>query len=116
MSEVLAFSACKPSWVMARRQSLSICMLPWLMAGLCPRDLVLLRLPLVGHGVVGFSLLGHGLVFCTMHPLIPLSPRKLHPVFHLKGGICVQKKYEQFPRVSTQELRITKRRNLKYFF
>ena len=30
-----------------------------------------------------------------------LSPRKLHPVFHLKGGICVQKKYAQFPRVST---------------
>ena len=30
-----------------------------------------------------------------------LSPRKLHPVFHLKGGICVQKKDAQFPRVST---------------
>ena len=29
-----------------------------------------------------------------------LSPRKLHPVFHLKGGICVQKKDAQFPRVS----------------
>ena len=30
-----------------------------------------------------------------------LSPRKLHPVFHLKGGICVKKKDAQFPRVST---------------
>ena len=30
-----------------------------------------------------------------------LSPRKLHPVFHLKGGICVQKIDAQFPRVST---------------
>ena len=29
-----------------------------------------------------------------------LSPRKLHPVFHLKGGICVQKKDAQFPHVS----------------
>ena len=34
-------------------------------------------------------------------PLQKLSPRKLHPVFHLKGGICVQKKDAQFPRVST---------------
>ena len=25
-----------------------------------------------------------------------LSPRKLHPVFHLKGGICVQKKTRSF--------------------
>ena len=30
-----------------------------------------------------------------------LSPRKLHPVFHLKADICVQKKDRQFPRVST---------------
>ena len=30
-----------------------------------------------------------------------LRPRKLHPGFHLKGGICVQKKDAQFPRVST---------------
>ena len=30
-----------------------------------------------------------------------LSPRKLHPVFHLKGGICVQKGDTQFSRVST---------------
>ena len=30
-----------------------------------------------------------------------LSPRKLHPVFHLKGDICVQKEVAQFPRVST---------------
>ena len=30
-----------------------------------------------------------------------LSPRRLHPVFHLKGGICVQKNNAQFPRVST---------------
>ena len=30
-----------------------------------------------------------------------LSPRKLHPVFDLKGGICVQKKRRQFLRVST---------------
>ena len=26
---------------------------------------------------------------------------KSHPVFHLKSGICVQKKDAQFPRVST---------------
>ena len=32
---------------------------------------------------------------------LELGPRKLHPVFDLKGGICVQKKDAQFPRVST---------------
>ena len=30
-----------------------------------------------------------------------LSPRKLHPILHIKGGICVQKNDTQFPRVST---------------
>ena len=45
-----------------------------------------------------------------------LSPCKLHTVFHLKGGICVQKKDAQFPCVSTRKLRIKKRRNLKYIF
>ena len=38
---------------------------------------------------------------CFSEGKILLSPRKLHPVFHLKGGICVQKKDAQFPRVST---------------
>ena len=36
-----------------------------------------------------------------IYTMMYLSPRKLHPVFHLKGGICVQKKDAQFPRVST---------------
>ena len=31
-------------------------------------------------------------VYASWTPLSTLSPRKLHPVFHLKGGICVQKK------------------------
>ena len=31
--------------------------------------------------------------YCARHLL---SPRKLHPVFHLKGGICVQKKTRSF--------------------
>ena len=30
-----------------------------------------------------------------------LSPRKLHIVLYIKGGICVQKNDTQFPRVST---------------
>ena len=30
-----------------------------------------------------------------------LSPRRLHPVLHPKGGICVQNNDAQFPRVST---------------
>ena len=43
MSVTLTSSACMPSWVMARRTSLSICMLPWVMARLCARDWVLVR-------------------------------------------------------------------------
>ena len=43
MSVILSSSACMPSWVMARRKSLSICMLPWVMARLCARDWVLVR-------------------------------------------------------------------------
>ena len=38
---------------------------------------------------------------CFRFNLIHLGTHKLHPVFHLKGGICVQKKDAQFPRVST---------------
>ena len=37
----------------------------------------------------------------VLHPDHDLSPHKLHPVFHLKDGICVQRKDAQFPRVPT---------------
>ena len=50
------------------------------------------------------ELLNQILFILRRRPLVQelvLSPRKLHPVFHLKGGICVQKKDAQFPRVST---------------
>ena len=43
MSEIFTSSACMPSWVMARRTSLPICMLPWVMARLCARDWILVR-------------------------------------------------------------------------
>ena len=43
MSVILTSRACMPSWVMARRKSLSICMLPWVMARLCAQDLVLVK-------------------------------------------------------------------------
>ena len=43
MSEIFTSSACMPSWLMARRKSLSMCMLPWVMARLCARDWVLVR-------------------------------------------------------------------------
>ena len=43
MSEIFTSSTCMPSWVMARRKSLSICMLPWVMARLCAREWVLSR-------------------------------------------------------------------------
>ena len=35
-------------------------------------------------------------IFDLKYPLHGLSPRKLHPVFHLKGGICLQKKMRSF--------------------
>ena len=43
MSEIFTSSACMLSSVMARRKSLSICMLPWVIARLCARDCVLVR-------------------------------------------------------------------------
>ena len=43
MSQIFTSSACMPSWVMARRKSLSICMLPLVMARLCAQDRVLVR-------------------------------------------------------------------------
>ena len=43
MSEIFTSSACMPSWVMARRKSLFICMLPWVMATLCAQDCVFVR-------------------------------------------------------------------------
>ena len=72
MLVLLTSSACMPSWVMARRKSLSIRMLPWVMARLCARDWVLVRsgspslamgwlVHSPGHGWVRVSLSGHGL-------------------------------------------------------
>ena len=43
MSVILTSSACLLSWVMARRKSLSICTLPWVMVRLCTLDWVLVR-------------------------------------------------------------------------
>ena len=82
ISVILTSRACMPSWVMARRMSLSICLLPWVMARLCAWDWSLVRsgspslamdwlgylssamdwLELsLGHGWVRVSLSGHGL-------------------------------------------------------
>ena len=44
-----------------------------------------------------------------------LSPRKLHPVFHLKGGICVQKKTHSF-RVFPPENRELKNGGISNIF
>ena len=54
MSVILTSSAYMPSRIMARRKSLSLCMLPWVMARLCALDL--------GSGEVRISFLGHGLI------------------------------------------------------
>ena len=43
MSVIFTSSVCLPSWVMARRRSVSICMLPWVMARLCAWDWVSVR-------------------------------------------------------------------------
>ena len=48
-------------------------------------------------------------------PSFQLSPRKLHPVFHLKGGICVQKKTRSF-RVFPPENREFKNRGISNIF
>ena len=55
-------SACTLSWVLARHNSVCICMLPWVMDRLSSLDWVFVRLFLFGHGLAGFSVLGHGLV------------------------------------------------------
>ena len=62
MSVILTSSACMPSYVMARRTSLSICMLPWVMARLCAQSFPEVRFSLLGHGLVRLFLFGHGLV------------------------------------------------------
>ena len=43
MSVILTSSACMPSWFMGRRTSLSLCMLPWVMARLCAQDWFLVK-------------------------------------------------------------------------
>ena len=43
MSVILTSTACMPSWILARRKFLSICMLLWVMARLCARDSVMVR-------------------------------------------------------------------------
>ena len=62
LGKILTSSACMLSWVMARRNYLSICMLPWVMDRLSSLDWVLVRLYLFDHVLSGFSLLGHELV------------------------------------------------------
>ena len=64
MSEVLTSSASMLTWVMAGRKCLSICMLPLVMARLCARDWVLVRLSLLILGLVRFSLLGMDWLGC----------------------------------------------------